>query len=119
MNKDKAIKQALQRRDDKELPYSLKNSILVNICNEAEKRAKRNYIYSIIIVSCVSAILIKGTIYLLIAYFGFSFSFPEISLSQDAKRIFMSCSFIASIILLLLIFDTVLRNRYNKYKNRL
>ena len=117
MKKDKAIKQALQRRIDDDFPYLLKSRILTNVHNEVEKRMKRAYIRNIILVSFVSALLVAGTIYLLVSYFGFSFSMPDIYLSPESKTMFISCTYIASIILLLLIFDTLLRKLYNKRKN--
>ena len=117
MKEYNTIKQALLKRDDVEFPYSLKSNILENISKEAVKRAKRAYIYNIILVSSVSVLLFAGAIYLLVSRFGFSFSMPEFYLSPESRIMFKSCTYIASIILLLLIFDTILRKLYHKHKN--
>jgi len=116
MEKDNAIKKALIGQEDINFPFTLRNKILLNINKEAEKQMKLKYIYGILLISCISLILTAGTIFLLVTRFGLVFNFPTINLSFVSNPLFLSSLYLASIVLLLLILDDMLRKMFFRVK---
>lgn len=118
MEKEKAIQKALQQISKETLPHSLQNRIMKNIRIETAKRKRRVYIYNIILVSIVSLLLAIGSIYLIISRFNLSLTIPKFSFSPESEAIFASSVFIGSIILSLLILDSLLRKRYEHLRGK-
>lgn len=117
MKKDEAIKKALNEQEEIYFSSVLRNKILLNIDNEDKKLTKRKDIYSIILVSCISITLVAGSVFLLVTRLGLIFKLPTIDLSIFNKPLFHSSLYLASIILLLLIVDELLRKRFYRFKS--
>ena len=121
MIKDKAIYKAMLKQEDFIIPENLRSKIVQNIYALKYKQRKRNYILSLILVSCVSVTITVSTFYLLVKRFELNFSFPSFDLSFPsfnlsfvANPILQPSIFLAIIISLLLMFDTVLRKKVSK-----
>lgn len=116
MNNDKALKKVLERRSG-DLPYGFDKRLMDKIMIEAEKKSKKSYYLSILIVSLVSVTIFVTVFFLLNHFFGFNILelFSGIRFGEGDKTIYTFSIYISVIILLLLGIDFKIRERISKH----
>ncbi|MBB3187641.1 hypothetical protein [Microbacter margulisiae] len=116
MSSNKAFKNALHNRQTTNLPYGFEQRMMRRITMEAEKRKKRAFVMGLGAISFISAAMIAATVYVLKYYLSFSMhvSMPDLVVSSEAKSLFVACSYIALLILLLLGMDAYFRKLRQK-----
>ena len=116
MNNDKALKKVLERRSG-DLPYGFDKRLMDKIMIEAEKKSKKSYYLSILMVSLVSVTIFVTVFFLLNHFFGFNILelFSGIRFGEGDKTIYTFSIYISVIILLLLGIDFKIRERISKH----
>jgi membrane protease YdiL (CAAX protease family) len=116
MSLSKALKSALNNRRSTNLPYGFEQQMMRRILLEAEQKKKRSFAWGLIVISFVSIGMIAATIYILTFYFSFSLhlTLPNLSISSQTQSWFVSCGYIAILMLALLALDRYFRHVWQK-----
>jgi hypothetical protein len=116
MNNDTALKKVLERRSG-DLPYGFDKRLMDRIMIEAEKKSKKSYRLSILMVSLVSVSIFVTVFFLLNHFFGFNILevFSRIRFGTGDKTIYSFSIYISVLILLLLGVDFKIRNIIRKH----
>lgn len=119
MQTDKALRKALANQSQT-LPYGFEKQIMAQISLNVAKKKHHGLIIGLSLVSLVSALLIAGGYYILYVYFSFNinFSLPDFSLRPESRSSLIFCVYIATIVLLLLVADTLFRRIKNQQETR-
>jgi len=114
MNKDKAIRKALQSTESSKLSPDFNSRMMNQIYGAAERKRKRSYVLSLCLISGVSLALIAMTGYLMNDYFSVDFSLhlPKFHLSSESISIYGFSFYIALLILILIALDHYLRHKW-------
>ena len=116
MKQDKALQKLLSGSKPEELSFGFKQKAMNHIFVVAEKKSRRKYALSMVLVSLVSLAIIAGAVYVLNLYYTLSFSltFPRLNYSDETKSIILFSFYISSIVLFLLGLDSYLRRLKKK-----
>lgn len=115
MDKDKALIKTLNRRSD-ELPGGFEERLMSRILREAEKKSRRDYLLSLLLVGAVSLAMIAGAVFVLVYYFSFNIRdlFSGIRVRFEYNSLYTYCFYIAFLVLVLLGLDHKFRKIMKK-----
>ena len=115
MNKDKALIKTLGRRSD-ELSGSFEERVMTRILLEAEKKSRRNYFLSLLLVGVVSLAMIAGAFFIFIHFFSFNILdlFSNMRIPFEYNPLYTYCFYIAFLVLVLLGLDHKFRKIMKK-----
>lgn len=106
MNKDKALIKTLKRRSD-ELSGGFEERLMSRILLEAERKSRRDYLLSLLLVGAVSLAMIAGAVFVLVYYFSFNVRdlFSGIRIRFEYNSLYTYCFYFAFLVLVLLGLD--------------
>ncbi len=115
MNKDKALIKTLNRHSD-ELPVGFEERLMSRIVLEAEKKSRRDYVLSLLLVGAVSLAMIAGAVFVFVYYFSFDIRdlFSGIRIRFEYSSLYTYCFYIAFLVLVLLGLDYKFRKIMKK-----
>lgn len=115
MHTDKALRKVLAIHSET-MPNGLESRMMTHILVSQVKKKRRAFIMGLTMVSFVSAVLIAGGYYILNAFFSFKikFTLPAFSINIESWSSFFFCVYIAAIVLVLLVVDTLIRKAKQK-----
>lgn len=115
MNKDQALIKTLVRKAD-DLPDGFEEQVMNRILLETEKKSRRNYYLSLMLVCVVSLAMIGGAFFVLDHFFLFSILdlFSNIRIHIEYNPLYTCCFYLAFLILVLLGLDHKFRKIMKK-----
>ncbi len=115
MNKDKALIKTLIRKAN-DLPDGFEEQVMNRIFLEIEKKSRRNYYLSLMLVCGVSLAMIGGAFFVLDHFFSFNILdlFSGIHIRFQYNPLYTYCFYIAFLILVLLGLDHKFRQIMKK-----
>ena len=115
MNKDKALIKTLNRRSD-ELSGGFEERLMSRILLEAEKKSRRDYLLSLLLVGAVSLAMIAGAGFVFVYFFSFDIRdlFSGIRIRFEYNSLYTYCFYIAFLVLVLLGLDYKFRKIMKK-----
>ncbi len=115
MNKDKALIKTLIRKSD-DLPDRFEEQVMNLILLETEKKNRRNYYLSLLLVCAVSLAMTGATFFVLYHFFSFNILglFSNIRIRVEYSPLYAYCFYIAFLVLLLLWLDHKFRRIMKK-----
>jgi hypothetical protein len=118
MNRDKALIKTLVRKADS-LPDGFEEQVMNRILLETEKKSRRNYSLSLMLVCLVSLAMLGGAFFVLDHFFSFNILdlFSNIRIHFEYDPLYTYCFYIAFLILVLLGLDHKFRKIMKKMGN--
>ncbi|MGV8093694.1 MAG: hypothetical protein AB2L24_17685 [Mangrovibacterium sp.] len=117
MSKDKALIKILIRKQGN-LPDGFEEQVMNRILLETEKKSRRNYYLSLILVCVVSLAMIGGAFFVLDHFFSFNILrlFSNMRIHFEYNPLYTYCFYIAFLVLVLLGLDHKFRQIMKKIK---
>lgn len=119
MSKDRAFRKILTGKPD-DLPEVFEERVMNRILLEIEKKSRRSYYLSLVLVCVVSLAMVGGSLFVLYHFFSFNilYLFSNIRLPFEYSPLYNYCFYIAFLVLVLLGLDHKFRQIMKKTENR-
>ncbi|MDD4191849.1 MAG: hypothetical protein PHI28_10990 [Mangrovibacterium sp.] len=119
MSKDRAFRKILTGKPD-DLPEVFEERVMNRILLEIERKSRRSYYLSLVLVFGVSLVMIAGTFFVFHHFFSFDILdlFSDIRIRFEYNPFYTYCFYIAFLVLVLLGLDRKFRQIMKKTGNR-